>query len=211
MIQLGCSGKTISEEDPAALYQEAEEDIKSDHYQLAIDKLRAIKNKHPYSKQAVDAQLRIADVYFMQESFTEAATAYESFRDLHPKHEKVPYAMHRLALAHFNDIPGNIARDQTPAVRALESFQSFVRRFPNAPESADANQKIAEVRKILASKELYIGNFYYKRKKYDSALPRFEKIIALYGDTLPAQEARVKAEEIQKMPAPRQDTGATNK
>src|SRR5437870_1063058 len=84
---VGCSGKAIDENDPGALYGEAEEDIKNDHYQIAIDKLRAIKNKYPYSKFAVDAQLRIADVYFLQESWGEAATSYEAFRDLHPKHE----------------------------------------------------------------------------------------------------------------------------
>ena len=61
-----------------------------------IDKLKIIKNKYPYSKYALDASLRLADVYFLQESYTEAALAYESFRDLHPKHEKVPYAMFRI-------------------------------------------------------------------------------------------------------------------
>src|SRR6478736_2451275 len=83
----GCAGKGVSEEDPASLYADAEEDIKSDHYQIAIDKLRIIKNKFPYSKYAIDSQLRIADVLFMQEAYGEAAVSYETFRDLHPKHE----------------------------------------------------------------------------------------------------------------------------
>src|SRR4051794_12993325 len=101
----GCSSAPVDENDPASLLKEAEEEIQSDHYQMAIDKLRAIKNKFPYSKFAVDAQLRIADVYFLQESFAEAATSYESFRDLHPKHEKVGYAMFKAAKSYFNDIP----------------------------------------------------------------------------------------------------------
>jgi outer membrane protein assembly factor BamD len=198
MVSLsGCSGKGITEEDPAALYREAEEDIKSDHYQIAMDKLRIIKNKHPYSKQAVDAQLRIADVYFMQDSFTEAAASYEAFRDLHPKHERVAYAMDRLALSHYNDIPSNRARDLTPAYKALEAYEDFVRRFPLTPEAAEARAKVTEIRKILADKELYVANFYLKREQYDAARGRFEKIIALYPETPTAQEARQKIDSIQ--------------
>ena len=58
--------------------------------------MKTIKNKFPYSNYATEAQLKIADVYYMQESYGEAAVAYEAFRDLHPKHEKVPYAMFRI-------------------------------------------------------------------------------------------------------------------
>src|SRR6476619_147606 len=103
----GCSGKAIDENDPAALYKDAEDDIKNDHYQIAIDKLRSIRNKFPYSKYAVDAQLRLADVYFLQEDFAEAAAAYETFRDLHPKHEKTSYAMFRIGKSYYKDSPTN--------------------------------------------------------------------------------------------------------
>jgi outer membrane protein assembly factor BamD len=196
--QLGCSGKSVEENDPSALLKEAEEDVKSDHYQIAIEKLRSIKNKFPYSNYATEAQLRIADVYFLQESYGEAAVAYEAFRDLHPKHEKVPYAMFRTGKAYFNDIPGTIARDMTPANKALEAYSEFLKRFPNAPESADARKDLAEIRRLLAEKELYIANFYFKRDFYDSAKPRYKKILDTYPETAAANEAREKLARIEK-------------
>src|SRR6478735_2734813 len=121
-----CAGKTVDENDPGELYKEAEEEISSDHYQLAIDKLRSVKNRFPYSKYATDAQLRIADVYYLQELYAEAALSYESFRDLHPKHEKTPYAMFRIGKSYFSDIPANIARDLTPAYRAQDAFKEYL-------------------------------------------------------------------------------------
>lgn len=197
-MNLGCAGKSVEDGDPSNLYKEAEEDIGSDHYQLAIDKLKIIKNKYPYSKYAVDASLRLADVYFLQESFTEAALAYETFRDLHPKHPKVPYAMFRIGLSYYNDLPSTIARDVTDAQKAQDAFNDYLHRFPSDENVKEAQKDLAAARQTLAEKELYVANFYYKRHFYDSAKGRFEKLLKLYPETGPAQEARDKVARIEK-------------
>jgi outer membrane protein assembly factor BamD len=201
----GCATEQAAAEDPAALYKDAEDEINSDHFLIALEKLKAIKNKYPYSKYATDAQLRIADVYYLQESYPEAAAAYETFRDLHPKHEKVPYAMFRIAKSYYQDMPDPIARDMTPAQKALDAYNDFLRRFPTAPEAAEAKKDVDGIRAQLAEKELYIGNFYYKRDFYLSAKGRYEKIVDLYADTPSAQEAKEKLAKIDGMniPSPR--------
>jgi outer membrane protein assembly factor BamD len=194
----GCSGKPIEEQDPGAIYKAAEDDISTDHYLLAIDKLRLIKNKYPYSKYALDAQLRLADVYFMQESYAEAALAYESFRDLHPKHEKVGYAMFRVGLSYYKDIPSPLSRDLTPAQKAVDAFNDFLHRFPADPNMKEATDDLADCRKQLAEKELYIANFYFKRNFFDSAKGRYRKLIDLYPETDAAKEAQTKLSKIEQ-------------
>lgn len=194
----GCSGKKIDESDPAALYQDAEDEIKDDHYQIAIDKLRVVKNKFPYSKFSVQAHLRIADVLFLQSSYTEAAVQYESFRDLHPKHEKVPYATFRIGKSYFNEIPSPLARDLTPAQKSLEAYTDLLRRFPDVQEAKEAKTDVTQVRKLLAQKELYIANFYFKRDYYDSARPRYKKIVEQFPETESAQEAEEKLKKIER-------------
>ncbi len=191
-----CAGKEVDESDPASLYSDAEEEIKNDHYQMAVDKLRVVRNKFPYSKYAIDALLRIADVYFMQESYEEAAAAYEAFRDLYPKHEKTPYAMFRVGKAYFSDIPDPVARDLTVAVRSMDAYNEFLRRFPMAPEATEARADIAQIRKFLAEKELYIAEFYFKRRFYDAAKARLEKLLEGYSDTPIAEPARVMLADI---------------
>ena len=195
---LGCSGKPIDESDPGALFKEAEDDLKNDHYQIALEKFRSIKNKFPYSKYSTDSQLRLADVYFMQESFGEAAIAYETFRDLHPKHEKVAYAMFRIGKSYFKDLPNTVARDLTPGHKALDSYGDFLKRFPTAAEADEARKDVADIRKTLAEKELYIADFYLRREMYDSAKNRYSKILSLYPETEPAKSAQTKIALIEK-------------
>lgn len=193
---VGCSGEAINDNDPAALYQDAEKDISGDHYVVALDKLKIVKNKFPYSNYSVLAQLRIADVYYLQENYVEAAAAYETFRDLHPKHEKVPYAIYKTAMSYYNDTPGIVARDLTPAQKALDAFNELIKRFPNYENIADAQKNRLACQNRLAEKELYVGNFYFRRDLYDSAEPRYQKVLELYPDTPAAATAREKLEKI---------------
>lgn len=209
----GCSGKSVEENDPALLYKDAEEEISSDHYQLAIDKLKTIRNKFPYSKYATDAQLRIADVYFLQESYTEAAAAYETFRDLHPKNEKIEYALFRIAKSYFKDIPDPLSRDMTNAQKASDAYQTFLKRYPAASESEEAKADLATARSKLAEKELYIGDFYFKRYFYSSAKGRYQKIMDIYPETPSATIAKRKLTWIagyELRHAPKQDSEPSN-
>lgn len=194
----GCSGKKVDESDPASLFQGAEDDIKNDQYLNAVEKLKLVRAKFPYSRFHPEAQLRLADVYFLQESFGDAAAAYESFRDLHPKHEKVPYAMFRIGESYQADTPSNIARDQTSAKKAEDAYNEFIKRFPSDPKAEDAKKNLAKARLSLAQKELYIANFYNRIDQYESAKTRYQKVIQLYPETAPAQEARLKLPQVEK-------------
>lgn len=210
-LLLGCSSTPVNEGDPIALLKDAEDDIQSDHYQIAIDKLRSLKNKFPYSKAATDAQIRMADVYFLQDFFAEAAASYEAFRDLHPKHEKTAYASFRAAKSYYNDSPSNVARDLSSTKRALTAYEDFIHRYPNAPEVAEAQKDIASIRHFLADKELYIGNFYFKRDFYDSAKNRYKKILDLYPETEAAKTAQEKLAQIGARANPEQSKKDSSK
>jgi len=197
VVLSGCSSEQINESDPASLFKEAEEDIKSDHFLIALERLRNIKNKFPYSNFAVDAQLRIADVYFLQESFAEAAASYESFKDLHPKHEKAPYAAFKAAKSYLNDSPGTVARDLTSTHKALAAYENFLRRYPFSSEAEEAKKDIQTIKETLAEKELTIGDFYFKRDFFISAKHRYEKVLKLYPETQAAKAAQVKLNQME--------------
>jgi outer membrane protein assembly factor BamD len=202
LFGMACSSAKIDPSDPGALYRDAEEEISSEHYQIALDKLRSIRNKFPYSNYAIDAQLRIADVYYLQELFLESAGSYESFRDLHPTHTKAPYAMYRIAKSYLNDAPSNIARDMTSAQKAMDAYLTFIKRYPDAKELLEAREDVAKLRELLAEKEFYIANFYLKRNYDDSAKPRFKKLIELYPDTNAAASAQEKLLEVESRAKP---------
>lgn len=193
-----CAGKSVDQNEPAALFKEAEEDIKSSHYQIALDKLRTIRNQYPYSSYAIDAQLRIADIYFLEESYPEAAANYESFQELHPKHEKAAYAMFRIGKSYLNDAPTTLARDLSSAQRAVDAYTDFLRRFPKDPHSTEAKSDMGSLRELLAGKEVYIGDFYAKGAHYASAAERYKKAIAHFPDTHAAEVAKTKLADAEE-------------
>ncbi len=196
----GCSSAEIDENNPTILLKDAEDDIESDRYILALEKLQKIKNQHPYSKEAVEAALRIGDVYFLQENYAEAAATYEAFRDLHPKHPKLAYAAYRVGLAFFNDMPENHARDLTAGLKAEEAFREYLTQFSTDENAVSAREKLTETRRRLSEKEMYIGNFYFKREKWESAKGRYLKVVSLYTDTPFAEDAKKRLKEIEEKP-----------
>lgn len=194
-----CAETKVNESDPSQLFQEAEEDVKNDHYQIAIEKYRSIRNKFPYSKFAIDAQLRIADVYFLQDAFPEAAVNYESFAELHPKHEKVAYAMFRIGKSYFNDTPSTVARDLVSAQRALDAYDGFLHKFPTDAQAEEVKKDVSTLRNSLAEKEVYVGDYYFRNKNYNSATERYKKAARLYPETAAGQLADTKLDEIKKI------------
>src|SRR4051812_6021875 len=77
-----CASHEVNPDDPDSLYSEAERLFKDEQYLIAVEKFRDIKNRFPYSPRATDAELKIADSYFAQDTFLEAESAYEIFREL---------------------------------------------------------------------------------------------------------------------------------
>jgi outer membrane protein assembly factor BamD len=195
-IFLGCAGKAINENDPKEMYEDADEDVKNDRFLLALDKLRVIKSKFSYSSYGALAQLRIGDVYFLQESYPEAASAYETFVELYPKHDRAPYALFRAGEAFYNDIPTTIARDLRSAESAISTFSLYLRRHPDGEFRTAASEMKKKAYNKLAEKELEIAQFYIKRKKPDSARMRLEKILTLYGESDPAPRAKALMEKL---------------
>jgi outer membrane protein assembly factor BamD len=126
------------------------------------------------------AELAIADAYFKQETYAEAQVAYQSFKDLHPKHPKIDYVTYRLALSFYNQLPPTIDRDLSLAQSTILYCDEVINQYPNSEFVKDANDKKQATLKMLAGKEDYIAEFYFIREKYDSALTRYEGLLKKY-------------------------------
>ena len=191
-----CSGKPVDETNPNSVYEDALHDVENERFILALEKLRTVRNKFPYSAVATEAHLKIADIYFMQESYVEAAAAYEAFRDLHPKHPKSSYASFRIGESYYKDIPTTISRDLTSAVKAQEALQLFLDQYKTGEEVEQTKKFLLETRTALANKELYIANFYLRQDDTAAATKRYQKIIELYPETPTASQAKEKLDKM---------------
>ncbi len=63
----------------------------------------------------------------------------------------------------------------------------------------DAEFKIDLINDILAAKEMYIGRYYFEKKKWISAINRFQTIINDYETTIYAEEALHRLVEVHYM------------
>lgn len=177
---VGCSSDEKKSDTAEGAFALAQDFDKNERYDEAIRRYQEVKNKFPYSKFATQAELAMADAYYKQESFPEAQVSYQTFKELHPKHANIDYVTFKLAMSFYMQLPDTIDRDLQLTASAILYFDELVLRYPNSTHIAEAKEKKSECLKKLASKEEYIADFYFVRKKYDSALNRYEGLIKTY-------------------------------
>lgn len=166
-------GKTEAEK----LYKEAEELVEDGHFLIASEKLNIIRSQYPYSFFATGAELLQADILFRQESFVESAAAYILFRDFHPKHPKIAYVVGRIAESYYRQLPDVHDRDLSSTSDAIKYYQELLFKYPKSEYAANAREKIKKMQDMLAAKEKYIADFYFKTKVWESARYRYKDIL----------------------------------
>ena len=166
-------GKTEAE----VLYKEAKVMMEEGRYLLATEKLNQLKNQYPYSFYATPAELMQADILYKQENFVEAAAAYLLFKDFHPKHEKTPYVVYRIAEAYYQQIPDTYDRDLQSAFEAIKYYRELIQRFPKTSYVKEAATKINDAEEMIRLKEKYIADFYYKTEVFEAARWRYLNIL----------------------------------
>lgn len=178
---LGCS--TLSDIDtstPEGAFKLGEKFEKDERFEEAIAQFSQVKNKHPYSRLATAAELKIADIHFKREEFIEAQNAYQVFKELHPSHSRIDYVTYRLGLSFYMQLPGTIDRDLAVAERAILYFDEVIQSFSSSQYVKDAREHKSKALRMLADKELYVANFYFIRDHFESALSRYEGLLDRY-------------------------------
>ena len=165
------------------LYEKASKSLTKGYYDDCINDFEKLRNTYPFSKYAVEAELKIADALFAKKDYADAADNYRTFAKLHPKHEQVDYATYHIGLALFLEAPKSIDRDQASTEKALEELRTFVTQFPESKYADDAAKRIGQGRDRLAEKELYVGRYYVKHEEYKASLGRLRTVISRYPDT----------------------------
>lgn len=203
-ILAGCSSTPeLDTSTPEGAYALAERYDKDERYEEAITQYGVVKNKHPYSKLATEAELKIAEIHFKREDYVEAQAAYQTFKELHPTHPQIAYVTFRMGLSLYKQLPETIDRDLGVAERAILYFDEVIQSYPQSANVGEARDYKTKALKMLAEKEWYIGNFYFIRDFHLSALGRFEGLLEKYPklgfDAQALYGAAVSAYKIQEL------------
>jgi len=170
-----------------AAYEAAYEDFEDENCLEAEPEFRRIRREYPYSRYAALAELRVADCLLIQETYTEAITAYEAFVRARPSHAEVPYARFKVSEAYFLQIPEDWLlgppaheRDQGPTRQALTKLRRFIVDYPEDARVAAAREMSRQALALLAHHELYVAEFYLNREHPQAAIARLESLLDAY-------------------------------
>jgi len=178
---IGCSKKTY-EKSPQQLINEGVNSYRDGNYDDAADAFSRLKQRFPYSRFSLLAEIRLADAYYRSKKYKDAAMAYADFIRMHPRNQAVIYALYQLGMCWYNRI-STPDRDQTSARRAARAFGRLMKAYPKSIFAARAKGKLDLCVANLAAHEFMIGNYYYNTGHYKAALARFIYLVKHYPDT----------------------------
>lgn len=183
-LAAGCSlfgSKEQAVDSVEVLLQRGTEAYEEGDYKEALEAFNQLKDWYPFSKHVTEAELKIGDSYYHLEQYEDAIGAYEEFAELHPGNEARPYVIYQTGRCYFDRI-ATIDRDQSVTRKALETFRQLRLQYPDSIYAERADDHIIQCLKNLAANEFYIARFYYKSKRYEAALKRFQAVVTKYPD-----------------------------
>ncbi|CAK8711611.1 MAG: Beta-barrel assembly machine subunit BamD [Candidatus Electronema aureum] len=165
------------------------EDYKIANYSDALKSFQSIIDHHPFSPQALLAELKAADCQYYSGKYAEAKELYKIFEERHPTNEAVPYVMFQIGMCDLSR-SSRIDRDPTGARDAVQSFSQLLRVHPDSPYASEAKARIQEGKEFIASHEYFVAVFYVRTSKYEQAQHRLKYLIATHPDAAVIPKAK---------------------
>jgi outer membrane protein assembly factor BamD len=149
----------------------------------------------PQSEWAPQAALMASYSFYLQNYFSEAISNLERFIKTYPYSPKKVYAHYLIAMCYYESIEDE-KRDTSPIIKSKEKFEFIIVNFPDTEFASDAKFKLNFINDLMASKEVYLGRHYLKKKKWIASINRFKNVVENYDQTIFVEEALHRLVEI---------------
>ena len=178
-----------------AAYEEGLKFLEQGDSLFAAKKFNEAEILFPQSIWAPKSALMAAYAYYIQDYYGDSIAELERFIKIYSKHENLDYAYYLLAICHYEQIVDE-KKDLQTIINAKNSFEFLIKTYPNTSYALDAEFKIDLINDLLAAKEMYIGRYYFDKKKWIPAINRFRTIIDEYDTTIYVEEALHRLVEV---------------
>ena len=176
-------------------YNEGMKALEQGDVLFAAKKFNEAEILFPQSDWAPNSALMAAYAYYTQDYYADVTAEIERFIRVYPKHKNLDYAYYLLAITYYEQIVDE-KKDLQSILNAKNIFEIIINKFPNTEYALDAKFKMNLIDDILASKEIYVGRYYFNKKKWIPAINRFKTIIDDYETTIYVEEALHRLVEI---------------
>ena len=176
-------------------YEEGLKSLNKGDVIFAAKKFNEAETLFPQSEWAPKSSLMAAYSFYSQDYYEDAILELQRFIKVYSFHKNLDYAYYLLGLCWYEQIVDE-KKDLQTIIKAKETFSFIIKEFPNTEYALDSGFKIDLINDTLASKEMYIGRYYFDKKKWIPAINRFRTVIDEYDTTIYAEEALHRLVEV---------------
>ena len=204
LLCLSCSKKEIEkskinevnlESQMIEAYEEGLKELKAGDVIYAAKKFNEAEILFPQSEYAPKSALMAAYSYYSQNYYGDAIAELIRFLRVYPNHKDIAYAEYLLGLCYYEQIVDE-KKDLKSIVNAKKTFRNLISKYPESEFATDAKFKIDFINEVLAGKEMFIGRYYFDKKKWIPAINRFRNVVDNYETTIYVEEAIHRLVEI---------------
>ena len=176
-------------------YQEGKKSLEEGDVLFAAKKFNEAEILFPQSMWAPKSSLMAAYSYYSQDYYSDAIMELDRFIRVYPLNKNLDYAHYLLALCYYEQIVDE-EKDVGSMTNAKDNFNIVINKYPNTEYAIDSIFKVDLIDDILASKEMYIGRYYFEKQKWIAAINRFRTVVDNYETTVYTEEALHRLVEI---------------
>ena len=205
IILTSCGGKEVNKKDTIeeeeidlqmiAAYQEGKKALEKNDAIFAAKKFNEAEILFPQSIWAPRSALMAAYAYYSQAYYGDAIFELKRYLKTYPQDKNQSYAHYLIGLSYYENIQDE-KKDLRPLLKAKDKFLYILSEYPNTDFALDAQFKLDLISDILASKEMYLANYYIDKEKWIPAINRFKVVINEYNETIYVEEALHRLVEI---------------
>ncbi|WP_074381277.1 outer membrane protein assembly factor BamD [Bartonella doshiae] len=189
------SAYVLKMDPPDVLYNQAFANLESGRLSEASKKFALIEKQYAYTEWGRKSLVMGAFTNYRRAKYDDAISMAQRYITLYPGADDSAYAYYIIGLSSFRRI-SDVTRDQRDTKRAIAAMQLLVERYPNSEYVKDAKDKIRLGREQLAGKEMQVGRYYEKGRRYLAASRRFRTVVEEYADTNQIEEALFRLTEV---------------
>ena len=176
-------------------YEEGRIYLEKGYALFAAKKFNEAEILFPQSEWAPKSALMAAFAYYSQDYFDDAIMELKRFIRIYPNHKNTDYAYYLLANSYYEKIVDE-KKDLQSIKNSRENFEIILNKYTNSDYYFDSRFKVDFINDILASKEMYIGRYYFEKKKWIPAINRFRTVVDDFETTIYTEEALHRLVEV---------------
>ena len=176
-------------------YREGLKNLEAGDVLFAAKKFNEAEILFPQSEWAPRSALMAAYSYYSQNYYKDSIAELERFLRVYPKHKNLDYVYYLLGNNYYEQIVDE-KKDLQSIIEAKKYFEIVINNYKNTNYALDAEFKIDLINDTLAAKEMYVGRYYFNKKKWIPAINRFKTILEMYETTIYTEEALHRLVEV---------------